>query len=74
MMPIGDESHGKGGVPIVNLLIIAANLAVFFLLQLPSDAFTMGFSAIPKEILTGTDLVGAPSPGGSVWPARLVHE
>ena len=58
MMPIGDESHGKGGVPIVNLLIIAANLAVFFLLQLPSDAFTMGFSAIPKEILTGTDLVG----------------
>jgi len=58
MMPIGDQSHGKGGLPIVNLLIIAVNLAVFFLLQLPSDAFTMGFSAIPKEILTGTDLVG----------------
>ena len=58
MMPIGDQSHGKGGLPIVNLLIIAANLAVFFFLQLPSDAFTMGFSAIPKEILTGTDLVG----------------
>jgi membrane associated rhomboid family serine protease len=58
MMPIGDEGHARGGFPLVNLLIIAANLAVFFLLQLPSDAFTMGFSAIPKEITTGTDLVG----------------
>ena len=61
MMPIGDQGHGKGGLPIVNLIIIAVNIAVFFLLQLPSDAFTMGFSAIPKEILGGTDLVG-PSP------------
>lgn len=58
MMPIGDEGHHRGGLPLVNLIIIAANLAVFFLLQLPSDAFTMGFSAIPKEITTGTDLVG----------------
>jgi len=61
MMPIGDEGHHRGGLPIVNLLILAANVAVFFLLQLPSDAFTMGFSAIPKEILSGTDLVG-PTP------------
>lgn len=61
MMPIGDEGHGKGGLPVVNLAIIATNLAVFFLLQLPSDAFTMGFSAVPHEITTGTDLVG-PTP------------
>jgi len=61
MMPIGDESHGRGGLPIVNLAILAANVAVFFLLQLPSDAFTMGFSAIPREITTGTDLIG-PTP------------
>ncbi len=61
MMPIGDEGHGKGGLPIVNLAILAANVAVFFLLQLPSDAFTMGFSAIPHEITTGTDLIG-PTP------------
>lgn len=60
-MPIGDEGHHRGGLPIVNLLILAVNVAVFFLLQLPSDAFTMGFSAIPKEILSGTDLVG-PTP------------
>src|SRR3990172_9903771 len=69
MMPIGDESHARGGLPIVNLAIIAVNLAVFVLLQLPSDAFTMGFSAIPREILTGTDLVGpvqVPLPDGTV--------
>lgn len=58
MMPIGDEGHHRGGLPLVNLAVIAANLVVFFLLQLPSDAFTMGFSAIPKEITGGTDLVG----------------
>ena len=61
MMPIGDQSHPRGGFPIVNVLFIAVNLIVFFMLQLPDDAFTMGFSAIPREITTGTDLVG-PTP------------
>ncbi|MBI2982924.1 MAG: rhomboid family intramembrane serine protease [Chloroflexi bacterium] len=69
MIPVGDESHPHGGLPIVNLSIIAINLAVFILAQLPSEAFTMAYSAIPREILTGTDLVGpAPIllPDGSV--------
>ena len=69
MIPVGDESHPRGGLPLVNLAIIAVNLAVFILVQLPSEAFTMGFSAIPKEILTGTDLVGpvrVALPDGSV--------
>lgn len=57
-MPIGDQGHHRGGLPIVNLVFLAINVAVFFLLQLPNDAFTMGFSAIPKEILSGTDLIG----------------
>lgn len=71
MMPIGDQGHHRGGFPIVNLVIIAANLAVFFLLQLPSDAFTMGFSAIPHEVTTGEDLVGrvnVPLPDGTTAP------
>lgn len=58
MMPVGDEPHPGGGFPLVNLILIGANLLVFFLLQLPSEAFTMGFSAIPREITTGEDLVG----------------
>lgn len=58
MMPIGDQAHPRGGIPIVNLAIIGANLAVFFLLQLPDEAFTMAYSSIPHEITTGEDLVG----------------
>jgi membrane associated rhomboid family serine protease len=58
MMPIGDQAHPRGGIPIVNLAVIAANLAVFFLLQLPDEAFTMAYSAIPHEITTGEDLIG----------------
>jgi membrane associated rhomboid family serine protease len=57
MIPIGDEDQ-PGDLPIVNLAIIAINVLVFVLLQLPSDAFTMGFSAIPREITHGIDLVG----------------
>jgi membrane associated rhomboid family serine protease len=57
MLPIGDQEE-PGGPPVVNLAIIAINVLVFVLLQLPSDAFTMGFSTIPAEITTGKDLVG----------------
>ena len=58
MIPIGDEANPRGGLPIVNLAIIAVNVLVFLLLQLPSDSFTMGYSAIPFEITHGKDLVG----------------
>jgi membrane associated rhomboid family serine protease len=57
MLPIGDEDQ-PGGLPVINLVIIALNVLVFVLLQLPSDAFTMGFSVIPAEITHGVDLVG----------------
>lgn len=69
MIPIGDDSNPRGGVPIVNILIIATNVAVFLFLQLPSDAFTMGYSAIPKEITSGMDIIGSVRvalPDGSV--------
>jgi len=57
MLPIGDDDT-RQGLPIVNLAIIAINVLVFLLLQLPSDAFTMGYSVIPKEITHGIDLIG----------------
>ena len=57
MLPIGDQDE-PGGPPIVNIAIIAINVLVFIFLQLPSDAFTMGFSTIPKEITHGVDLIG----------------
>lgn len=61
MLPIGDQGDEQGGLPIVNIAIIAINVLVFVLLQLPSDAFTMAYSAIPLEITTGEDLIG-PTP------------
>jgi rhomboid family protein len=57
MLPIGDEDT-RQGFPIVNVAIIAINVLVFVLLQLPNDAFTLGYSVIPKEITHGIDLVG----------------
>jgi membrane associated rhomboid family serine protease len=61
MLPIGDHGDEQGGLPIVNIAIIAINIVVFVLFQLPSDAFTMAYSAIPLEITTGQDLIG-PTP------------
>ena len=60
MLPIGDQDEA-GGLPLVNIAIIAINVLVFVLLQLPSEAFTMAYSAIPFEITTGQDLIG-PTP------------
>jgi len=56
-LPISDENR-RLRLPTVTIAIIVINLLVFVLLQLPSDAFTMGFSVIPKEITTGVDIVG----------------
>ncbi len=57
MLPIGDEDNAPQGFPVVNVLLIAINLAVF-LYQLVSPDFTNGFSSVPAEITTGRDLVG----------------
>jgi membrane associated rhomboid family serine protease len=43
---------------VVTLAFIAFNVVVFVLLQLPSDAFTYGWSAVPREITTGRDIIG----------------
>jgi membrane associated rhomboid family serine protease len=57
MLPIGDENEQGKGPPFVTLAFIAINIAVFVLLQLPNEAFTYAFSAIPVEITKGIDLV-----------------
>ena len=74
MLPIGDQGDEQGGLPIVNIAVIAINVLVFVLLQLPSDAFTMAYSAISLEITTGEDLIGptqVPLPDGT--SATLDH-
>ena len=65
MFPIGDEgTPAQRGLPIVNLTIIALNILVFVVQIMLGDAFTNGWSLIPREITTGQDLIGSfPVPG-----------
>jgi membrane associated rhomboid family serine protease len=60
MFPIGDENERGYGPALVSLAFIGLNIAVFVLLQDAGstiNAFTAGFSTVPAEITTGTDLV-----------------
>jgi membrane associated rhomboid family serine protease len=59
IFPIGDDNTGRTITPIVNYLLIAANILVFVVFQrLGSDVkFTYAFSTVPQEIVTGTDQV-----------------
>jgi membrane associated rhomboid family serine protease len=58
VLPLGDENLPGRGIAWLTLGIIAVNIAVFVLLQLPNDSFTYGYSVIPAEITSGTDIVG----------------
>jgi membrane associated rhomboid family serine protease len=65
MIPVGDEgTPPQRGLPVVNLTIIALNILVFLIQIMLGDAFTNGWSLVPREITTGQDLVGVfPIPG-----------
>jgi membrane associated rhomboid family serine protease len=67
MIPIGDDNTGRTVTPMVNYLLIAANIAVFVLLQGmgTNDKFTYAFSTVPQEIVSGKDVV---------TPARTVKD
>jgi len=59
IFPIGDDDSGRTITPLVNYLLIAANILVFLVFQkLGTDVkFTYAFSTVPQEIVTGTDQV-----------------
>ncbi len=61
MFPIGDENEPGHGPAIVSLVLIGINVLVFLLLQDlgSNETFTYGWSAIPREITTGRDLLQA---------------
>jgi membrane associated rhomboid family serine protease len=58
MLPIADENEPGAGPAFTTWALIAVNVAVFFLLQGAgaNEAFTYGYSAVPAEITTGTDI------------------
>jgi membrane associated rhomboid family serine protease len=59
IMPIGDDNTGRRIVPLVNYALIAANVLVFILFQGmgANEKFTFSLSTVPREIVTGEDLV-----------------
>jgi membrane associated rhomboid family serine protease len=61
MFPIGDDNSDRKITPVVNYAFIAINILVFVLLQQLGSAenFTYAYSLVPKEIMTGVDLVGS---------------
>jgi membrane associated rhomboid family serine protease len=57
VLPVGDDNPPGRGFAWVTVGLILVNVFVFVVLQLGHDAFTYGYSTIPREITTGTDIV-----------------
>ncbi|MEP6995548.1 MAG: rhomboid family intramembrane serine protease [Acidobacteriota bacterium] len=74
MIPIGDDNSDRVRAPLVNWLLIAANLFVFIALQGlgANQRFTMAYATVPAEILTGRD-IAAPIPIRDAY-GRTVEE
>jgi membrane associated rhomboid family serine protease len=58
MIPIGDDNSDRRLAPIVNWMLIAANVFVFVVFQGlgTNQRFTMAFATVPAEILSGHDI------------------
>ena len=60
MMPLGDDDSGRRTLPIVTYALIAINVLVFVVFELPNpdlDAFINRWGTVPAEIMAGKDLV-----------------
>ena len=63
LFPLSDNDRELSGPAVVTLVVLLANV-LLFAYQWANPAFTYGWSAVPQEITTGTDLVnGQPLPG-----------
>lgn len=58
VFPIGDDNSGRQTTPVVNYILIAANVLVFVLFQGlgNNDRFTYAWSTVPAEIVSGRDI------------------
>lgn len=59
LFPIADDNSDRTATPVVNYLLILANVLVFVFLQglATNEKFTYAFSTVPAEIVTGKDIV-----------------
>ena len=62
VFPIGDDNTGRQTTPVVNYLLIAANVLVFVFFQGlgSNDRFTYAWSTVPAEIVSGRDITSRP--------------
>ncbi len=63
VFPVGDDNSDRRTFPFVTIALLVINVLVFVVLQGmgQNEAFTMAYVQVPKEILTGTDIVTEPS-------------
>ena len=59
LMPVGDDNSDRRLKPLINYLLIAANIFVFIFFQGlgTNEKFTYSFSTVPAEIVSGKDVV-----------------
>src|SRR6185295_17777484 len=59
LFPIADDNSDRTSTPVVNYLLILANVLVFVFFQGigANERFTYAFSTVPAEIITNTDVV-----------------
>jgi membrane associated rhomboid family serine protease len=59
VFPLGDDNSDRQSLPLVNVILIVANILVFAAFQGmgSNEEFTMAFATVPAEIMTGKDIV-----------------
>ena len=59
VLPIGDDNTDRTTFPLINVILIALNVIVFVLFQGmgSNDDFTLTYSTVPAEIVSGHDVV-----------------
>jgi membrane associated rhomboid family serine protease len=61
MLPIGDDNSDRRSIPFVTYALIAINVLVFVLLELPQgsnlDAFLTRWGTVPAQIVAGQGLI-----------------
>ncbi len=58
LLPLSDDNTGRNRTPYVVYTFIAINIVVFIIQFMQGDTFTLGYAAVPYEIIHNTDLVG----------------
>ena len=64
LFPIGDDNTERRLTPVVNYILIAINVLVYFY-QITHPKFTYGYSVVPAEITQGRDITGVIQIGDS---------